>query len=153
MSFAQADEEDEAIFEVSNQPLIPLARPSVLQPPSSTNLVPKVVTKAALQKESQMREQLRQEFLATQQAVRATEIAIPYVFYDGSNTPGGICRMKKGEQIWLFLDKARKVGAEKAVGVAGQGRRSRGEWARIGVDDLMLVKGDLIIPHVRTFAV
>jgi len=103
------------------------------------------MTKSALSREAQTREQLRKEFLVMREAVRATEIVIPYVFYDGTNIPGGRCRVKKGDHIWLFLDKARKVGAELGVG----GDKGRREWARVGVDDLMLVKGDIIIPHVR----
>lgn len=81
-----------------------------------------------------------------QEAVKATDILVPFVFYDGSNIPGGTCRVKKGDHIWLFLDRARKVGAETG---AGGGDKSRREWARVGVDDLMLVKGEIIIPHVR----
>lgn len=110
--------------------------------------VPKVMTKSAVQKEAITREQLRKEFLLIQQAVKATDIVVPFVFYDGSNIPGGICRVKKGDHIWLFLDRARKVGAETG---AGGGDKSRREWARVGVDDLMLVKGEIIIPHVSLY--
>lgn len=57
--------------------------------------------------------------------------------------------MKKGDFVWLFLDRARKVGAESAgrdgPGGSGAGRK---DWARIGVDDLMLVRGDIVVPHV-----
>ena len=81
-----------------------------------------------------------------QAAVRATEIAIPFVFYDGMNIPGGICRVKKGDHIWMYLDRARKVGARN--GVRGGGDRSKKQWARVGVDDLLLVRGGIIIPHV-----
>lgn len=80
--------------------------------------------------------------------------------------------MKKGEQVWLFLERCRKVGAELGVsgnsstqaanGAGGLGaaaqaaakkkskKDSRKEWARIGVDDLMMVRGDVIVPHVST---
>jgi protein FAM50 len=40
------------------------------------------------------------------------------------------------------LDKARKVGAELG------GDKSRRDWARVSVDDLMLVRGEVILPHV-----
>lgn len=115
-----------------------------LGPNTSVSFVPKAMTKSALLREAQTREQLRKEFLAMQEAVKATEIVIPFVFYDGTNIPGGRCRIKKGDHVWFFLDKARKVGAEMGVG----GDKSRREWARVGVDDLMLVKGEIIIPHV-----
>lgn len=115
---------------------------------SNVGFTAKSMTKASLLKEAQMKEQLRKEFLVIQEAVKATDFLIPFVFYDGTNIPGGVCRMKKGDFVWLFLDRARKVGAELGIGGSDKARR---EWARVGVDDLMLVKGDLIIPHHYTF--
>ena len=107
------------------------------------------MTKSALLRDAQTREQLRKEFLAVQEAVKATPILIPFVFYDGTNIPGGVCRVKKGDPIWLFLDRSRKVGAEMSVGGGEKEKNSsRREWARVGVDDLMLVRGEIIIPHV-----
>jgi protein FAM50 len=102
------------------------------------------MTKSALQREAQQADVARQDFLVMREGVKATEVAIPFVFYDGTNVPGGLCRVKKGDHIWLFLDKARKVGAELGVG----GDRSRRDWARVSVDDLMLVRGEIILPHV-----
>jgi protein FAM50 len=103
------------------------------------------MTKSALQREAQQADLARQDFLRMREGVKATEVAIPFVFYDGTNVPGGLCRVKKSDHIWLFLDKARKVGAELGVG----GDNSRRNWARVSVDDLMLVRGDVILPHVR----
>jgi protein FAM50 len=130
--------------------------------PNAVLPAPRVMTKAALQAEAVERDRLRREFLALQEAVKATEILIPFVFYDGTNIPGGTVKIKKGDHVWLFLDRCRKVGAE--LGVAGGGggggggtsssgkskNDSRREWARASVDDLMLVRGELIIPHVST---
>jgi protein FAM50 len=107
-------------------------------------LKPRVMTKSALQREAQQADQARQDFVAMREAVKATEVVIPFVFYDGTNIPGGRCRLKKGDHLWLFLDRARKVGAELGVG----GDRSRRDWARVSVDDLMLVRGEVILPHV-----
>jgi protein FAM50 len=109
---------------------------------TSVTVVPKAMTKAALLREAAERESLRKEFLVQREAVKAAEIAIPFVFYDGSNIPGGVVRAKKGDFVWLFLDKSRKVGAERATSGA------RRAWARVGVDDLMMVRGTIIIPHV-----
>ena len=81
-----------------------------------------------------------------QEAVKATEIVVPFVFYDGTNIPGGACKVKKGDYVWLLLERSRKVGAEHGVG-GGEKASSRREWARVGVDDLMLVRGEIIIPH------
>lgn len=130
--------------------------------PNAVLPAPKIFTKATLQAEAQAREDLRREFLALQEAVKATEILIPFVFYDGTNIPGDTVKIKKGDHIWLFLDKCRKVGAELGVAGGGTGNNSNGsksksdsrrEWARVGVDDLMCVRGDLIIPHVSTHPV
>lgn len=115
---------------------------------ASVGIVPKALTKSALLREAQTRESLRKEFLALQEAVKSTEISIPFVFYDGTNIPGGVCRVKKGDFIWVFLDRSRKVGADLGVGEKANSRR---EWARIGVDDLMMVRGSLIIPHVSSY--
>lgn len=125
--------------------------------PNAILPAPKVLTKAALQAEALARDNLRREFLALQEIVKATEVMIPFVFYDGTNIPGGTVKIKKGDHIWLFLDKCRKVGAELGVGGTGSGggsgkrkskHDSRREWARIGVDDLLCVRGEVIIPHV-----
>jgi protein FAM50 len=111
---------------------------------TSIGLKPRIMTKSALQREAQQADIARQDFLRMREGVKATEVAIPFVFYDGTNVPGGLCRVKKGDHIWLFLDKARKVGAELGVG----GDNSRRNWARVSVDDLMLVRGEVILPHV-----
>jgi len=115
------------------------------------------MTKASLQAEAVTREKLRKDFLAIQEAVKNTEIAIPFVFYDGTNTPGGTVKVKKGDHIWLFLERCRKVGAELGVsggasgassGLASSKSDNRKAWARVGVDDLMCVQGNVIVPHV-----
>ncbi|KAI0150665.1 XAP5-domain-containing protein [Xylariaceae sp. FL1272] len=115
---------------------------------SSVSMVPRVVTKSALRREAAERDVLRRQFLQRQEAVKITEIAIPFVFYDGSNIPGGTVRLKKGDFIWQFLDRSRKVGADLGVGEKANARR---EWARVGVDDLMMVRGNVIIPHHYDF--
>jgi protein FAM50 len=130
-----------------------------LTPNPNSNLpVPRALTKAALAAEATERERLRKEFLEIQERVKDTEIEIPFVFYDaGANVPGGSVKIKKGDHVWLFLDRCRKVGAE--LGVSGSDSSaqkksredSRKQWARVGVDDLMLVKGEVIVPHHYEF--
>jgi hypothetical protein len=114
------------------------------KPNAAVALQPKAQTKSALLREAQLKDALKKEYSQLQEAVKATEFLIPFVFYSGKNIPGGVCRMKKGDFVWLFLERARKVGA----GLIGQGEHTRKDWARISVDDLMVVKGDIIIPHV-----
>ena len=114
------------------------------------------MTKATLAAEVTERERLRKEFLDIQEKVKNTEIAIPFVFYDGSSIPGGVVKVKKGDRVWLILERSRKIGAE--IGAGGTGASTgtanhrskddnRRQWARIGVDDLMLLRGEVIVPH------
>ncbi|KAJ9613322.1 hypothetical protein H2200_003264 [Cladophialophora chaetospira] len=129
--------------------------------PNSSLPVPRALTKAALAAEAQEREKLRKEFLEIQERVKETEIEMPFVFYDaGANVPGGSVKVKKGDHIWLFLERCRKVGAELGVsgadpsGLSAQKKSredARKQWARVGVDDLMLVKGEVIVPHHYEF--
>ncbi|KAI5286124.1 hypothetical protein KEM54_000042, partial [Ascosphaera aggregata] len=125
------------------------ANPNVSLPP------PKLLTKSAMTAEARARDALRKEFLALQERVKNTEIIIPFIFYDGTNIPAGSVKVKKGDPVWLFLDRCRKVGATLGVGGGrgrGKGRREyRKEWARVGVDDLLLVRGNVIIPHHYEF--
>ena len=139
----KAQSEEPTSADDSSKPKRITANPSAL-------IVPRALTKSALRKEAEEKEALRKEFLTIQAAVKATEIAIPFVFYDGTNTPGGIVRVKKGDHVWLFLDKSRKVGAQLRVG-SDKSFNYRRNWARVSVDDLILVRGSIIIPHVSLF--
>jgi len=143
LSFGGDDDEGE---ESSHQPFNKQPKKKLVAKATS-HPPPKALTKAAVLREAEAREALRKEFLLIQTAVKETPILIPFVFYDGTNIPGGICKVKKGDFIWVFLDRSRKVGAELGVGEKGE-RAARREWARVGVDDLMMVRGELIIPHV-----
>lgn len=139
---ASSDTLDEAATTTTDDSEPTFKKTRGLRPNASVPLPPVALTKSAVLRDAARKDALRQEYLQLQEAVRATEFCLPFVFFDGKDAPGGVCRMKKGDQIWLFLDRARKVGATAEGG-------KRKEWARIGVDDLMLVRGDLIVPHVR----
>lgn len=119
-----------------------------LRPNSSITLQPKAMTKSALLRETQLKESLRKEYLQLQEAVKQTDFMLPFVFFDGKDISGGKCRMKKGDFIWLFIERARKIGADLAQRA---GERRMKDWARIGVDDLMIVREGLILGHVRSF--
>ncbi|OBT74799.1 hypothetical protein VF21_06453 [Pseudogymnoascus sp. 05NY08] len=162
LSFGVDDEEDGSDFTTSNMPTpsaesrsqsgspAPSAPKRKFAPNASIGALPKAQTKRSLLQESQAREALRKEFLGLQERVKAAPIAIPFVFYDGSNVPGGVCRVSKGDFVWKFLDGSRKVGAEVGAGVGGEAgkgdAKARREWAKVGVDDLMMVRGEIIIP-------
>ena len=120
------------------------------KPSSSVAVQAKAQTKSALAKEALLKEALRKQYLANNEAVRSTEFVLPFVFFEAKDMAGGKVRLKKGDFVWLFLERARKVGielGERGDGPMGLGGRRR-EWARIGVDDLMLVVGEMMVPHV-----
>ncbi|KAK5117306.1 hypothetical protein LTR62_005923 [Meristemomyces frigidus] len=119
-----------------------------LKPNASLANQPKALTKSALLRENAVKDTLRREYTAMQEAVKQTEFLLPFTFFDGKSSPGGTCRMKKGDQVWLFLERARKVGADM---YAEKGDRSKKDWARISVDDLMVVRGDIIVPPHQDF--
>lgn len=124
-----------------------------LKPSSSVAVQAKAQTKSALAREATLKEAFRKQYLATNEAVRSTEFVLPFVFFEAKALSGGKVRLKKGDFLWLFLERARKIGIELGEigeGPAGVGGRRR-EWARIGVDDLMVVVGEMMVPHVSVF--
>lgn len=164
LSFGDEDEEDRVIPKAASTAApIPIKTTIPRKPnPTSTHPPPKALTKATRAAESLQRDRLKSQFLATQEIVKNTDIIIPFVFYDGSDNGGGKVRVKKGDAIWLILERARKVGAEIGVGSANSSRgvgvgggmggskgreESKRAWARVGVDDLMLVRGEVVVPH------
>lgn len=118
-----------------------------LKPNAAVSFTPKALTKTALARDAALKDSLRKQYLQLQEAVKATEFILPFVFFEGKDMPGGKVRVKKGDFVWLFLERARKVGAELAEG-DGSGVGKRRDWARIGVDDLMVVRGTMSVPHV-----
>jgi protein FAM50 len=162
LSFGDDDDGENGTSAATNRDVTPLQRASPaleseestvvkkrLKPNTGVAFQPKAMTKSALLREQQLKEELRKEYSQIQDAVKQTEIIIPFSFFDGKMSNGGSCRLKKGDQIWLFLERARKVGAD----LADKGDRTKKDWARISVDDLMIVRGDLIVPHVSKFSI
>lgn len=140
---AEAEAEGDAQYDARSSTTVAKKKP--LRPNTAVPLQPKALTKLNLMKEAELKEALKKEYTQIQEAVKATEFVLPFVFFDGKNVPGGRVRLTKGHHIWMFLERARKVGA-----VLGRGHRGRKDWARISVDDLMFVRADLIIPHVSS---
>ncbi|KAK7202859.1 XAP5 protein [Myxozyma melibiosi] len=58
-----------------------------------------------------------------------------FCYYDGTYSKSSLT-IKKGDQVWLMLDRTRK---------------GKKEFHRGTVDDIMLVKDNIIIPHYYEF--
>ncbi|PWN51587.1 XAP5-domain-containing protein [Violaceomyces palustris] len=87
------------------------------------------------EEERRLREQLRQDWLVQQEKMKNEEIEITYSYWDGSGHRK-VVKCKKGDSIAQFLEKCRQQFPEL-----------RG----VGVDSMMYIKEDLIIPHHFTF--
>ncbi|EMD38062.1 hypothetical protein CERSUDRAFT_48725 [Gelatoporia subvermispora B] len=87
------------------------------------------------EEERRQREELRQEWLRKQESMKKEDIEITYSYWDGSGHRKSVM-CKKGDEIATFLEKC---------------RQQLPELRGVGVDNLMYVKEDLIIPHHYTF--
>ncbi|KAI8326311.1 XAP5-domain-containing protein [Martensiomyces pterosporus] len=87
------------------------------------------------EQDAEMREQLRQEWLRQQELTKEEPIHVTYSYWDGSGHRKQVT-CKKGDSIAQFLEKC---------------RNQVPELRSSGVDSLVYVKEDLIIPHHYTF--
>uniref|UniRef100_A0A3P9I7L6 Family with sequence similarity 50 member A n=1 Tax=Oryzias latipes TaxID=8090 RepID=A0A3P9I7L6_ORYLA len=88
------------------------------------------------EEENRLREELRQEWELKQEKIKNEEIEITFSYWDGSGHRKTV-KMKKGNTIQNFLQKALEVL-----------RKDFSELRSAGVEQLMYIKEDLIIPHV-----
>lgn len=91
------------------------------------------------EEEKKLRETLRKEWAETQEKTKQEEVEITYSYWDGSGHRK-TCRMIKGDSIQKFLQKC-------LIELRG----TFTELRAAGVEHLMYVKEDLIIPHHYTF--
>uniref|UniRef100_A0A672I477 FAM50A/XAP5 C-terminal domain-containing protein n=1 Tax=Salarias fasciatus TaxID=181472 RepID=A0A672I477_SALFA len=91
------------------------------------------------EEENRMREELRQEWELKQEKIKSEEIEITFSYWDGSGHRKTV-KMKKGNTIQNFLQKALEVL-----------RKDFSELRSAGVEQLMYIKEDLIIPHHHSF--
>eukprot|EP00794_Sanderia_malayensis_P005974 gene5974-6670_t len=91
------------------------------------------------EEEQKLRENLRQEWTEKQERIKQEEVEITYSYWDGSGHRR-TCRMTKGDTIQKFLQKC-------LMDLRGHFTELRA----CGVEHLMYVKEDLIIPHHYTF--
>ncbi|XP_015706437.1 protein FAM50A, partial [Coturnix japonica] len=89
------------------------------------------------EEENRLREELRQEWEAKQEKIKSESNAMGW---EGSMGLGSIYGMKKGNTMQQFLQKALEIL-----------RRDFSELRSAGVEQLMYIKEDLIIPHHHSF--
>lgn len=91
------------------------------------------------EEENRLREQLRQEWEARREKVKREEMEVTFSYWDGSGHRRTV-RIPKGGTVQQFLKKAL------------QGlRKDFRELRAAGVEQLMYIKEDLILPHYHTF--
>ncbi|XP_074123127.1 protein FAM50A [Sminthopsis crassicaudata] len=91
------------------------------------------------EEENRLREELRQEWEAKQEKIKSEEIEITFSYWDGSGHRRTV-KMKKGNTMQQFLQKAMEIL-----------RKDFSELRSAGVEQLMYIKEDLIIPHHHSF--
>uniref|UniRef100_A0A8C6LMH0 Family with sequence similarity 50 member A n=1 Tax=Nothobranchius furzeri TaxID=105023 RepID=A0A8C6LMH0_NOTFU len=94
---------------------------------------------SGVEEENRLREELRQEWELKQEKIKNEEIEITFSYWDGSGHRKTV-KMKKGNTIQNFLQKALEVL-----------RKDFSELRSAGVEQLMYIKEDLIIPHHHSF--
>nr|XP_037844774.1 protein FAM50A isoform X1 [Chlorocebus sabaeus] len=92
------------------------------------------------EEENRLREELRQEWEAKQEKIKSEEIEITFSYWDGSGHRRTV-KMRKGNTMQQFLQKALEIL-----------RKDFSELRSAGVEQLMYIKEDLIIPHVSPFS-
>uniref|UniRef100_V9L2K1 Plexin-A3-like protein n=1 Tax=Callorhinchus milii TaxID=7868 RepID=V9L2K1_CALMI len=91
------------------------------------------------EEENRLREELRQEWAKKQEKIKGEDIEITFSYWDGSGHRKTV-KMKKGNTIQQFLQKGLEIL-----------RKDFSELRSAGVEQLMYIKEDLIIPHHHTF--
>ncbi|KAG2434673.1 hypothetical protein HXX76_007566 [Chlamydomonas incerta] len=89
--------------------------------------------------ELEMRAQLRKEWQLAQDAIKAEPLTITYSYWNGTGHRRNV-NVKKGDSIGGFLKAVREQ-------LAPEFRELR----HVGIDNLMYIKEDLIMPHHHTF--
>lgn len=135
------DADDGASSEDSNQKwtdkLEPLKKKIKKNPNVDTSFLPDREREEA---ENKLREELRQQWVEKQAALKDEEIEITFSYWDGSGHRKSIV-MKKGHSIYQFLQKS----LEEVL------RKEFPELKTVSADQLMYVKEDLILPQHYTF--
>ncbi|XP_042265607.1 protein FAM50A isoform X2 [Thunnus albacares] len=133
LSFNPEDEEDEEEDEEEEQDYSPVRKKKLGKNPDvDTSFLP---DRDREEEENRLREELRQEWELKQEKIKSEEIEITFSYWDGSGHRKTV-KMKKGNTIQNFLQRALEVL-----------RKDFSELRSAGVEQLMYIKEDLIIPH------
>ncbi|GAB6020508.1 hypothetical protein CHUAL_003193 [Chamberlinius hualienensis] len=130
-SYDESNDETEEIIEVPKKKCKVGKNPDV-----DTSFLP---DRDREDEENRLREQLRQDWVAKQEKMKAEEISITFSYWDGSGHRRSV-RMRKGNSIHQFLQRCLEML-----------RKEFNELRAVSADQLMYVKEDLIIPHHYTF--
>ncbi|XP_074387113.1 protein FAM50A [Zonotrichia albicollis] len=133
-SLGEEEEEDEEGEEAPEE--APKKRKLGKNPDVDTSFLP---DRDREEEENRLREELRQEWEAKQEKIKNEEIEITFSYWDGSGHRRTV-KMKKGNTMQQFLQKALEIL-----------RKDFSELRSAGVEQLMYIKEDLIIPHHHSF--
>jgi len=135
LSFAVDDEEDDNDDDDDETAIVATKR-ITKNPHVDTSFLP---DREREEEEKRERERLREEWVEKQKKIKEEDVEVTYSYWDGSGHRKS-CRMKKGDTIQKFLQKC-----------LYDLRNQFTELRAAGVEHLMYVKEDLIIPHHYTF--
>ncbi|KAF7240087.1 Protein FAM50A [Varanus komodoensis] len=152
------EEEEDEEAELEREELPPKKKKLGKNPDVDTSFLP---DRDREEEENRLREELRQEWEAKQEKIKSEEIEITFSYWDGSGHRRTV-KMKKGNTIQQFLQKAleilrkdfselRVLGHEMCEKVEMLGSVSVSPCRSAGVEQLMYIKEDLIIPHHHSF--
>ncbi|XP_077645879.1 protein FAM50A [Lonchura striata] len=136
LSFSLGGDEDEDEEEPEAPEKAPKKRKLGKNPDVDTSFLP---DREREEEENRLREELRQEWEAKQEKIKNEEIEITFSYWDGSGHRRTV-KMKKGNTMQQFLQKALEIL-----------RKDFSELRSAGVEQLMYIKEDLIIPHHHSF--
>ncbi|KAM5299928.1 protein FAM50B [Ctenodactylus gundi] len=91
------------------------------------------------EEEGRQREELRRQWEAAREKVKSEEVEVTFSYWDGSGHRRS-ARVRKGSTVQQFLRTALQAL-----------RRDFQELRPVGVEQLLFVKEDLILPHCHTF--
>uniref|UniRef100_A0A3Q2Y003 Family with sequence similarity 50 member A n=1 Tax=Hippocampus comes TaxID=109280 RepID=A0A3Q2Y003_HIPCM len=133
----EKEEEEDDDDEEEEQEYVPVKKKKLGKNPDvDTSFLP---DRDREEEENRLREELRQEWELKQEKIKSEEIEITFSYWDGSGHRKTV-KMKKGNTIQNFLQRALEVL-----------RKDFSELRSAGVEQLMYIKEDLIIPHHHSF--